>query len=248
MSLMAWGGFLAAAWQMITGKWSKHLILFGWTLLYFSWQSMAFNPTMRYQILIYPVLAIFAGWGVIFLIDAARGVEIKNKLHRLLVPAAGLVGAAALLLTAAWAFSFVQIYIRPVTRVAASNWIYQNLPGPLTLPVDTGEEIFNQPLTFNYDFFVTPDRDFISSFQPKQAGVISEIAVHTIVAAGEQRNFNLWVGERADFSLAQLSLDEIVDFGQTNMPLFVSLHPGSFFGTDPRCRICIQGKSDPRAG
>ncbi|MEN8240750.1 MAG: DUF2298 domain-containing protein [Chloroflexota bacterium] len=225
MALMAWGGFLAAAWQSITGKWSKHLVLFGWTFLYFSWQSMAFNPTMRYQILVYPVLAVFAGWSVIAFWDAARKIEMTSKLRQLFVPAAGVLGAASLILTAVWAFSFVQIYTRPVTRVAASDWIYQNLPGPLTLPVDSGTVIYNQPLPFTYDVYITPESPYLSSFQPKRGGVISEVQVNSIIAAGSQHSFNLWVGEAEEYSLALLSIDQEVDFGGADQSYSLAFIP-----------------------
>jgi len=38
-----------------------------------------------------------------------------------------------LVLTFAWAYAFSRIYLRPETRVAASEWIYQNVPGPVDL-------------------------------------------------------------------------------------------------------------------
>ena len=40
---------------------------------YFMWQSISFNPTMRYLLPIYPALAIFAGWAAVALLTADDG-------------------------------------------------------------------------------------------------------------------------------------------------------------------------------
>jgi hypothetical protein len=50
-------------WRILKGKW-RHALLWGWTALYFIWQSLQFNPTMRYQLPIYPLLAMMAAWFV----------------------------------------------------------------------------------------------------------------------------------------------------------------------------------------
>jgi YYY domain-containing protein len=212
MSVMAWGGFLGAAWQSLKGRWSTHLVIFGWTLAYFTWQSMAFNPTMRYQIPVYPTLTIFAGWGVVALWQAAKNKAEAARRHQWLKPAAGFIGGLVLVLTAAWAVAFSQIYSRPVTRVAASDWIYQNLPGPLTLPIETAEGAYHQPIPFSYGFRVTPGSFYLTNFQPKQAGLLSEVLVHDVRISSEHRRISLWIGEQGEFSAAQVSIDKQVEF------------------------------------
>ena len=62
---------------------------------------------------------------------------------------AAVVGIAALVLTAAWAYAFTRIYTRPVTRVAATDWIYQNVPGPINLKIARPDgTTYQQPLPF----------------------------------------------------------------------------------------------------
>ena len=39
--------------------------------------------------------------------------------------------------TLLYAFAFTRIYTRPVTRVSASEWIYQKVPGPFTVVVES---------------------------------------------------------------------------------------------------------------
>ncbi len=205
MSIMAWTGFLWAGWQMLKGKWQTHLVIWSWTALYFAWQSNAFNPTMRYQIPVYPTFAIFAGWAVIGLWDAAGKAAKRRMLLRGL---AGTAGAAALALTALWAFAFMQIYTRPVTRVAASDWIYQNVPGPLNLKIDTGSgEIYNQPLSFSYNLHITDSLPYFTTFMPKYSGTVNQIEYKTFKVQDEQYSVNLWIGapDGLEIALAQVS-------------------------------------------
>ncbi len=50
LGLLAWAGFLWVGWRILKGEWQKHALLWGWTGLYFTWQSLIFNPSMRYQL------------------------------------------------------------------------------------------------------------------------------------------------------------------------------------------------------
>jgi hypothetical protein len=122
---------------MLVGEWRRHLLLWSWTALYFTWQSLIFNPSMRYQLLVYPTLFIFAAWAVLALWEKASPRreslgEVRD--HR---RAAGwrilavMLGVGVLAATAMYAFAFTGIYLRPITRVAASRWIYQHIPGPV---------------------------------------------------------------------------------------------------------------------
>jgi hypothetical protein len=72
LGVLAWAGFLWAGWLSLKGAWRRHILLWGWLAFYFTWQTMQFNPTMRYQLPSYPALAIFAAWAAITLIDGRR--------------------------------------------------------------------------------------------------------------------------------------------------------------------------------
>ena len=128
------------------GEWRRNILLWGWTGLYFIWQSLQFNPNMRYQLPIYPLLAMMAAW-VVF--DWARpGLSSLKRLNwrKILATTAGVV---ILLLTFGWAFAFTGIYLRPETRIAASRWIFQNVPGPIDLQIQIpAGTTYQQPLPF----------------------------------------------------------------------------------------------------
>src|SRR5262249_26059998 len=71
LAVVSWGGFGWAGWRIYKGEWRKpQAIVWGWGLVYFAWQSIAFNPTMRYFLPLYPVLAIFGAWGIFALWEA----------------------------------------------------------------------------------------------------------------------------------------------------------------------------------
>ena len=77
LGLLAVAGFLWAGWRMLAdlrlkGEWQKHAVLWAWTAFYFAWQSPSFNPTMRYFLLIYPTLVIFAAWALVRLYDMGQ--------------------------------------------------------------------------------------------------------------------------------------------------------------------------------
>src|SRR5688500_114842 len=61
LGILAWVGLLYMGWRILKGEW-RHALLWGWTAAYFLWQSLQFNPTMRYQLPIYPLLAMMAAW------------------------------------------------------------------------------------------------------------------------------------------------------------------------------------------
>jgi YYY domain-containing protein len=198
LAITAWIGFFWIAWRMLTQKnaWQRHILLWGWTAFYFTWQSLQFNPTMRYQLPIYPALAIFAAWAIVAVYDRWRlgfrsyQSPTQTSKTRLQKTAVGLLilflSVGVVVSTVAWAYGFSQIYSRPITRVAASRWIYQNIPGPINLQISTlnGGE-FNQPLAFPYNFTVLPNSPYFTSFAPKVSGEIIEIVFPHIVDIDE---------------------------------------------------------------
>ena len=172
LGILAWIGFLYMGWRILKGEW-KHALLWGWTAAYFLWQSMQFNPTMRYQLPIYPLLAMMAAWFVFEL--AGLNVE-TSKRSNLRTVLASIVGITVLALTAAWAFAFHSIYIRDEPRIAASRWIFQHVPGPINVQVKTADgNTYNQPLPFPVGTAVDAGRPYILNFSPIQEGEITGI-------------------------------------------------------------------------
>ncbi len=231
LGLLSWAGFLFAAWRMIKGEWREHLLLWAWTAVYFTWQSLPFNPSMRYQLPVYPILAIFAGWLVIRLWD-----EASARRWKWLRAAVGLIGAGVLVAAGLYAFAFVQIYQRPLTRVEASRWIFQNLPGPVTLQIQPAGaasgagSLTNQPLSIPYDNLIYADNPYQQVFVAKTAGnLISLHLPHVITrqVSNEARTLTLTIesippGSRAQASV-ELSPDVFNDQGLPGQDLTLTL-------------------------
>ncbi|MBN1138207.1 MAG: glycosyltransferase family 39 protein [Anaerolineae bacterium] len=120
-------------------RWLLVVIPLAWVVLLFVWQGAQFVKSVRYFLPIYPCLALFAAYLV------AAAWEWAKSRGRAFKAAAGALAAFVLAGALAWAFAFIQIYTEPVTRVQATQWIYDNIePGSVI-----ANEHFDDPLPFN---------------------------------------------------------------------------------------------------
>jgi YYY domain-containing protein len=173
LGMLAWAGFLWMGWRMLKGEWRQHILLWGWTAIYFLWQSFQFNPNMRYQLPVYPLLAMMAAWAV-FDWAHPRLSGLKRLNWRAILAAT--VGVVVLVLTLGWAYAFSRIYIRPETRVAASRWIYQNVPGPINLQIQTTDGTsYQQPLPFQAGSVIQANAPYQLAFTTQVDGVLNQI-------------------------------------------------------------------------
>jgi YYY domain-containing protein len=117
------------------------LIPWIWGIGFFLYQSTQWVKSMRYLLPVYPFFALFSA---IFLVDLAR-LSFRRRSDS----AARQVGAYVMrllpglvfLATALWAWAFLHIYLKPVTRVKASRWMYDNIPTAVTLDLATGDRL-----------------------------------------------------------------------------------------------------------
>ncbi|HAF49002.1 MAG TPA: hypothetical protein DCL08_07165, partial [Anaerolineaceae bacterium] len=179
LGILATLAFLGMGLAILRKKnWTTHLPLWVFTGLYFAWQSFSWVRSMRYQVLIYPSLALFAGWGLVELITIKKSfklgsIRIKPKILR---AAAIILTIFVLVSTASWAFAFSRIYTRPHTRVAASRWIYQNIPGALTLELQTETGDFQQPLPYRAGDIFSPGESFRMPFYAVANGSLHSLS------------------------------------------------------------------------
>jgi len=225
LGALAWAGFLWVGWRILKGEWYRHFLLWGWTALYFIWQSLAFNPTMRYQLPVYPTLVIFAGWAIIALYDRGKSVLpypltnheeatgetlFSTRRGRWWKISAITIGSLVILGTLAWAYAFTRIYTRPITRVEASRWIYQNIPGPINLHIQTGTDIYNQPVYYPVGSEIRLGQPFSASFSANADGVLNEIYLANVVdQAGIQGNKLLTVDITTSDSASPMAVASI---------------------------------------
>ena len=136
LGILAFSGFFWISWKILKSigrndEWQQHALIWLWTAVYFGYQSLAINPTMRYQMPVYPTLVIMAAWVVVQFWEIARKNinPPTNFISRNGKTISWLLGASVLIATVAWAFAFTRIYDRPITHVEASRWILDNVPG-----------------------------------------------------------------------------------------------------------------------
>jgi YYY domain-containing protein len=171
LGILAWAGFLFMGWRILKGD-HRHLMLWVWTAFYFVWQSLQFNPAMRYQLPIYPLLCMMAAWFV-FELTGLKVQTFQRSNFRTIF--ASILGAAVLALTAAWAFAFQSIYLRDETRMAASRWIFENIPSSVNLAIETDEGSIAQPLSVLPNVAITPDTPYLVSFSPNETGSLTGV-------------------------------------------------------------------------
>ncbi len=170
----------------------KLLPVWGWTVFYILWQLTAWVKAMRYLLLVYPLLAVIAAWGIISLWQTKKELRIK----RVSLPAQTLrklsfgLALAAVLGSAVWAYAFTRIYTRPHTRVAATEWIYENIPGPVNLVQTTanGESLQQAPYRSGDVLAGNQPKPFV--FRSWSDGVLEAFSVPTAQYLSAQTVFN----------------------------------------------------------
>jgi YYY domain-containing protein len=184
LGLLAFASFLWAGWRMLKRDWPQHAVLWLWGGFYFAWQSLQFNPTMRYQMPTYPILAVYAAWGLVALwnywkrrpgADQPGEAKEASSGTKWVRPVSVVLGAIVMLATFSWALAFSLIYARPITRVAASEWIYRNIPGPINLPIQTSAGPYNQLLSIPYGYTIQAGTPYLTSFSPAASGSLSQV-------------------------------------------------------------------------
>lgn len=108
------------------------LIIF-WLNSFLIYYSQQFVQSMRYYLLIYPFLAIFAA--------IACTTLLKNTLKKLKIK------IILILSIAIWPLMFISVYIKDHPRVQASEWIYQNIPNGSIILTEHWDDIL--PVNLN---------------------------------------------------------------------------------------------------
>ena len=190
LGLAAIGSTIAMAFNVFRKKNWDNLPLLVWTLIYAAWQGLAWVKSMRYLMPIYPLLAVIAAWGLLRLLTTSRDfhwkkITISSKILRIL----GVIFSVIVLAgTLAYAFAFSQIYTRQVTRIEASDWIYENIDGPINLMVETEEGPFSQQGQYRNLVTLLPGQSYLNAFIADRDGTIESVTfpeVHDLMLSAD---------------------------------------------------------------
>lgn len=179
LGVIAWLGWGWATVQLASGRGPRHLLPVAWTGGHFLWQSTTFTPSMRYQLPVVPTLALLAGWVILHVWRRAGSrTGHERDLARVAAAAVALLSLAG---TIAWAAAFTGIYTRPVTRVAASRWIYRHLPGAANVIVESVDGRLVDPVPLPFEFGLGTDTSGRVSFAAAYAGQARAILLPSVL-------------------------------------------------------------------
>jgi YYY domain-containing protein len=222
IGIMAIFGFLWMGKKIISGEWQPHVLLWIWTGFYFIWMTLRSNPTMRYFLPIYPTIAIIASWGMIRLWEKGKIKYPNLKAGFFWKIFAGFLIGCTLVCSFLWAFAFTQIYKHPVTRVSASEWIYQNVEAAINLRGTADGKEINIPLSYPHYFLLNSSNSLVVKFSPEETGFLNALTIdHIIDPLSTNQIKNI-----------QISIDD----GKVNSPQYIKARLSDVFTStdDPR--------------
>ncbi|RMH00734.1 MAG: hypothetical protein D6706_03145 [Chloroflexi bacterium] len=171
--IAAWLGFLWASWQLATFRrdWIAHAIPVVWSGLYFFFMATRWVKSVRYFLPVYPTLLLLGAWALLALWDKREQVR-RRRLYETAVSGLLLLTIIPAFL---WAYTFVQIYRQPITRLAASEWIFENIPTGATLFYETDGQTRQLQLPLRtFDFF-PGGGPLLLSFSMPEDGTITAV-------------------------------------------------------------------------
>lgn len=131
LGLAAVAGTLAAGLRLLQRRQEsrRNLLPVLWVLGYFALLGGGWVTSMRYFLPLYPALALLAAWGLGQLLRWGRRAGRRRGL-------AWTVTAVVLVGSGLWAVMFSNIYRHQLTRVQASHWFWERVPGDFALPLE----------------------------------------------------------------------------------------------------------------
>jgi YYY domain-containing protein len=233
LGLLAWAGWGWALVRMLKGDWQRHLIPVVWTGAYFLWRGAGFTMAMRYQLPVYPTLALLASWGLFEAWRRAEKVRWRERLQgRWLV--AG-IGGFVLAATVAYGLAFALNYARPFTRYEASAWIYRHLPGPINLVLDVEGDSQIEPVPVGNQFQLVQGTTYDTAIVSHTTGTLRTLLLPyaTDLSPGNSKSMqaSLYEGEAL---LATAAFDQPLEPSQENQVELafdtpVELHEGTSY-------------------
>ncbi len=229
LGLFSWAAFIWMGIRMLRGELRQHLLIWFWTAIYFLWQGIGFVSSMRYLLPLYPTMGMIAAWGLMSLWGWKPGIHREDELVIDWVPGPGkqkrpnprkiiAFAAATIVLvgTFLWAFAFSRIYTRPESRVAASEWIYQNIPGAINIHLEKTDGAF---VNYSYAMYsgmeLQSEKPVTMVFKPQKSGKLTQVTLSKVVDLQPGLDVQNQPLSRTIFISALDETEQIIGFGQS---------------------------------
>lgn len=190
LGLMGWLGFFMAAGELLwTGKnWKSHLLPLAWTAGFFIFMGTRWVMSIRYFLPIYLFLVLFAAWGLLAIwrwafpgFQAEIGPQEFHNFRpsRIARRTLALIAMCVVLLgTLGWAIAFTNaIYRQDVTRIRATEWIFQNIPAPFQLAIQGPTGTVYAPISAPDRLGISLNAPYHQSFTAPASGKLSGVVV-----------------------------------------------------------------------
>ena len=163
-------GFFWALWRIIKARpdWTSHLLIVSWVGLYFIFMSTRWVKSIRYFLPIYPFLLLLAGWALVELWNRAGRSKAKKSM-------AAFVALVVIIPSLLWANAFVDTYRQSVTRVQASQWMFENVPTGATLLYESAGESRQLQLPLRHFEFIQDSIPLFITFNMPETGDVTGI-------------------------------------------------------------------------
>ncbi|MBN1259818.1 MAG: DUF2298 domain-containing protein, partial [Anaerolineae bacterium] len=217
LGIASWFGWGMMGWRIARKTDWRGLLPWTWGTLFFLYQGIQWVKSMRYLLPVYPVFVLFAAVALVDLARWAYKRQLVNttaaKIRKLGffilrgVPWLVLAGAMT------WAIAFMQIYVRPFTRIEASQWIYEHIPTTVTATTEKGLSI-QIPLQPNAILIVEGAPAAASFTMPAEDRIISVSLNKARVTPTETTPPNVAITLAAD-----QNFDDVLAYTEVLIPL-----------------------------
>lgn len=214
LGILVWIGLVVAAIQIYKKKpnWQAHLLPVIWAGGFFLFMGTRWVKSMRYFLTIYPFLILLGSWLLVELWNWSTQRKRKKQMlepveqsSAKLSPAqvlSLLLGIIVVLGTVIWAWGFVSaVYNQDHTRIQATEWIYQNVPGAVNIHIRTEEGVHTEPLPAGYEVLLNPGNPLVLQFSSPVDGELAGVSFahgKTIGTEGEESNVRVVVARNQD--------------------------------------------------
>jgi len=187
LGLVAWGGWAAAGVDLLRRPpYRSYLwLVWAWATGYFAYQGSQWVKAMRYLLPVYPAFVLLAAWLVEWL-WVGRGGGEGDRQDR---PAGGrarrvvaaVVGGMAVVGALLWALAFTSVYTRPHTRIAASRWIFENVPTAATVRLHTAGGECSVPVVIPAGTVHADGAPVVTPFRVTEEGDLVGVTLNYVV-------------------------------------------------------------------